>query len=74
MPGVLRYYDLPDLAARLAPVPLEILGPTDALGKPVSKADLDACFATAVRAYEKRGGLVLKPAAAGNEARLPPGL
>ena len=35
VPGVLEAYDLPDLAARLAPRPLRISGPVDAMGQPV---------------------------------------
>ena len=31
VPGVLRYYDLPDLVARLDPLPVEIRSPVDAL-------------------------------------------
>ncbi len=36
VPGALRVYDLPDLAARLAPRPLHIETPVDASGQPVS--------------------------------------
>ena len=37
VPGVLEAYDLPDLAARLAPLPLTIQAPVDAMGEPVSR-------------------------------------
>jgi hypothetical protein len=37
VPGVLQDYDLPELAARLAPLPLSIVAPVDAMGQPVSK-------------------------------------
>ena len=36
VPGALRVYDLPDLAARLAPRPVHIVNPVDATGQPVS--------------------------------------
>jgi hypothetical protein len=36
VPGVLAVYDLPDLAARLAPRPVHIKSPVDASGQPVS--------------------------------------
>ena len=36
VPGVLRVYDLPDLAARLAPRPVHIVAPVDASGQPIS--------------------------------------
>ncbi len=36
VPGALRVYDLPDLAARLAPRPVHIAIPVDATGQPVS--------------------------------------
>ncbi len=35
VPGALRVYDLPDLAARLAPRPVHIAIPVDASGQPV---------------------------------------
>ncbi|QEH33666.1 Acetyl xylan esterase (AXE1) [Aquisphaera giovannonii] len=60
VPGVLRYYDLPDLAARLSPLPLRIESPMDSVGNPVTQADLESSHAAAVRAYEKTGGLVLE--------------
>jgi dienelactone hydrolase len=36
VPGALLVYDLPDLAARLAPRPVHVVAPVDALGRPVS--------------------------------------
>jgi hypothetical protein len=38
IPGVLRYYDIPDLIARLDPLPIEIRSPVDALGQPIEDA------------------------------------
>jgi dienelactone hydrolase len=40
VPGVLRFYDLPDLVARLDPLPVEIRSPVDALGRPVTISKL----------------------------------
>ncbi len=39
VPGVLRYYDLPDLVGRLEPLPIEIRSAVDALGRPVADSD-----------------------------------
>ena len=44
LPGVLESYDLPDLAARLAPRALSILEPVDAMGVPVSQKALDTTY------------------------------
>jgi dienelactone hydrolase/pimeloyl-ACP methyl ester carboxylesterase len=51
VPGVLGFYDLPDLAARLAPLPLEIVGSVDAEGKAVRAADVREIYARCVKAY-----------------------
>jgi dienelactone hydrolase len=55
VPGALAVYDLPDLAAALAPRPLAIRNPVDGAGKPVSQADLEAAFAVARAAYKAAG-------------------
>jgi dienelactone hydrolase len=55
VPGVLQYYDLPDLAALIAPRPLTIRNPVDAMGKPVSQAELEKVYAKAIEAYKKAG-------------------
>jgi hypothetical protein len=60
VPGVLRYYDLPDLAARLEPCPLVLDSPVDALGREVSQSELEAVYAACVRSYGAGGPLVLK--------------
>jgi dienelactone hydrolase len=39
VPGALRVYDLPELAARLAPRPVHIKEPVDASGRPVSGSE-----------------------------------
>jgi hypothetical protein len=59
VPGVLQVYDLPDLAARLAPLPLAIEAPVDAMGGPVSQATLEEVYARAVTAYAGTGVLRL---------------
>jgi dienelactone hydrolase len=51
VPGVLEDYDLPDLAAALAPRPLTIRAPLDPAGKPVSQATLDKAYASCRAAY-----------------------
>jgi dienelactone hydrolase/pimeloyl-ACP methyl ester carboxylesterase len=55
VPGALKSYDLPDLAASIAPRPLTIQNPVDAAGRPVSQADLEAAYATAREAYKAAG-------------------
>jgi dienelactone hydrolase len=60
IPGVLRYYDLPDLAARLEPLPISIRCAVDALGRPISQAELDAAYSSCLEAYGKGGGAVLE--------------
>ncbi|MGP0069822.1 MAG: prolyl oligopeptidase family serine peptidase [Isosphaeraceae bacterium] len=51
VPGALEAYDLPDLAARLAPRPLRISEPVDAIGHPIPKADLERAYAACIKAY-----------------------
>jgi cephalosporin-C deacetylase-like acetyl esterase len=55
IPGVLAYYDLPDLAALIAPRPLTILNPVDAAGIPVSQQELDRIYAVCKKAYAAAG-------------------
>jgi len=55
VPGVLEHYDLPDLAATLAPLPLTIRNPVDAAGKPVSQAELERVYARVREAYARAG-------------------
>ena len=69
VPGVLAAYDLPDLAARLAPIPLTIQAPVDAMGEPVSQAGLERSYAQCARAYGPGGELVLRAQA--NDQRSP---
>jgi dienelactone hydrolase len=60
LPGVLAYYDLPDLAARLNPCPLTIRHPTDALGRPVAQAELEAAYSACLHAYGNSKRLTLQ--------------
>ncbi len=60
VPGVLEAYDLPDLAARLAPLPLTIQAPVDAMGEPVSQAAFERLYARTAQAYGPGGKLVLR--------------
>jgi dienelactone hydrolase len=54
--GALKVYDLPDLAAAMAPRPLIIRNPVDPSGKSVSQAELEAAYAKAREAYRAAGG------------------
>jgi len=60
VPGVLGLYDLPDLAARLAPMPLVIRNAVDAMGTPVAKASLEQAYAECTKAYGSGGALELR--------------
>jgi hypothetical protein len=60
--GVLESYDLPDLAARLAPRPLSIRAPVDAVGEPVPRAVFDRIYEPCIRAYRSGGSLELPDA------------
>ncbi len=62
LPGVLQSYDLPDLAARLAPRDLSVFDPVDAVGAPVSQKVLDTTYAACVQAYGREGRLKLRAA------------
>jgi dienelactone hydrolase len=62
VPAVLALYDLPDLAARLVPLPLEIRNPVDSIGTPVSQAALEQAYAPCMKVYGVAGPLVLKAA------------
>jgi len=55
VPGALKVYDLPDLAAAIAPRPLTIRNPIDAAGNPVSQAELEEAYAVARAAYKAAG-------------------
>jgi cephalosporin-C deacetylase-like acetyl esterase len=55
VPGVLRFYDLPELAAAIAPRALTIRSPVDASGRLVNQDALDAEYAICRDAYRKAG-------------------
>jgi dienelactone hydrolase len=52
VPGVLKEYDLPDLAERLAPRPLTIRNPVDAAGQPLSKEAAEDAYKGVREAYK----------------------
>ncbi len=52
VPGVLRVYDLPDLAATLAPRPLTIRNPVNAAGRPLSKEEAEEAYKHVRAAYK----------------------
>jgi hypothetical protein len=51
VPGALMAYDLPDLAACLAPRPLLLVNPQNALDEPVQQERVEAVWKVARRAY-----------------------
>jgi cephalosporin-C deacetylase-like acetyl esterase len=53
VPGALKVYDLPDLAAAIAPRPLTIRGTVDASGKSVTQAELERAYETCRVAYSR---------------------
>lgn len=55
VPGALALYDLPDLAALIAPRRLTIKSPVDPSGRPVSQAELEEAYASARAAYKAAG-------------------
>ena len=55
VPGALEVYDLPDLAAAIAPRPLTLLGPLDAAGNPVSAEEIRRAYSRAISAYRDAG-------------------
>jgi hypothetical protein len=56
VPGALGVYDLPDLAARLAPKPLSIREPVDAMGELAPRAVVERAYGQCAAAYAKGGG------------------
>jgi dienelactone hydrolase len=55
VPGALEVYDLPDLAASIAPRPLTIRNPVDPAGKPISQKELEEAYKVAREAYKAAG-------------------
>lgn len=63
VPGVLAYYDLPDLARLIAPRKLIVEGAVDAAGNALSQEELERAWTPARAAYRGAvGNLVLKAA------------
>ncbi len=60
VPGMLAHYDLPDLAARLAPLPLSIVKSVDAEGKPVPAAQVREIYAGCIGRYGESGSLEIR--------------
>jgi hypothetical protein len=56
LPDVLLHYDLPALAAALAPAPVLIVGPQDAMGQPLGDRDAAASFGPAKGLASQLGG------------------
>jgi hypothetical protein len=56
LPGVLLHYDLPDLAAALAPAGVLVLNPLGAAGQPLPPAAAGGVYAGAARAAGRLGG------------------
>jgi cephalosporin-C deacetylase-like acetyl esterase len=52
VPGVLESYDLPDLAAAIAPHPLTVRKPLDPAGKPAAPGEVEAAYVACRKAYE----------------------
>jgi pimeloyl-ACP methyl ester carboxylesterase len=55
VPGALKFYDLPDLAATLTPRPLTIVSPRDPVGAAVPQTALDEAYKPARSAYDEKG-------------------
>jgi pimeloyl-ACP methyl ester carboxylesterase len=56
LPGVLLHYDLPELAAALAPGRVLVLNPQDAMGAPLPQATAEAAYDRAARTADLLGG------------------
>jgi hypothetical protein len=55
VPGVLKVYDLPELAATLAPRALTLHGAVDAALRPVAQNELDQTYRVCRDAFDKQG-------------------
>jgi dienelactone hydrolase len=58
--GVLKLYDLPDLAARLAPMPLSIVNAVDGEGKAIPVSQLRETYAGCINNYGASGRLEIR--------------
>jgi hypothetical protein len=59
VPSALKYFDLPGLVGSLAPRPVWIVNPVDGLGRPVSVAEVQKDYSSAVQAFQTAGTPVL---------------
>jgi cephalosporin-C deacetylase-like acetyl esterase len=55
VPGVLREFDLPDVAAAIAPRPLQISDSRDALGAPIAETAVAEAYRPAMKRYADAG-------------------
>ncbi|HWB85063.1 MAG TPA: acetylxylan esterase [Bryobacteraceae bacterium] len=53
--GVLKYLDLPDVAAAIASRPLRLIDPVDAMKQPVETATAQKAYQRAAEAYTRKG-------------------
>lgn len=53
VPGVLKHYDLPELATMIAPRPLTIRNPIDAAGRPVSQKAVEETYRPTTAHYAR---------------------
>jgi hypothetical protein len=60
VPGVLALYDLPDLAARLAPKPLSIIGSVDAVGQAIPVGKVREIYAGCFQWYGITGAFEVR--------------
>jgi hypothetical protein len=69
VPGALALYDLPELAATLAPRPLTIRAAVDPLGRPITRETLRQSHAAVTTAYERAGASARLKLEAGDAAK-----
>jgi hypothetical protein len=55
MRGVLKTFDLPDIAASIADRPLRIIDPVDAMKRPVEIASVRSAYRRTADAYSRKG-------------------
>ena len=70
VPGALKWYDLPELAATLAPRPLTIRQAVDAVGKALDQGAVEGAYMPVRAAYhrlEAEKSLALETLASGGE-------
>jgi pimeloyl-ACP methyl ester carboxylesterase len=55
IPGMLKTFDLPDIAASIAGRPIRIIDPVDAMKRPVEMASAHSVYQRAAQAYARQG-------------------